>query len=364
MRGIKKLCSLFFIILLTMTVTAQADVFTPKVSRHGGAYISLEGFNAEGNDTFISNQPFGVVMIAHTAAPDFTADNRNLNFNTDTDWGYRIAVGYDYRSCCPCNYGFSLEYMHYHTNEYDSFTLEPRTSLETTRVVVPIDANLPVFFSRDFTAVNARFSSKYDTVDLLAHHNRVLCQCVDAQFFLGARYLNLKQDWHSQFTETVSPVLINTTNEELLLNFKNRFHGIGPRVGIAGFYPFYCNFGVSAEVAGNLLFGCTNSEFTEHFTGQDLLTGSTEVSSFRDEGRDRAKFVPAWSGKVALAYHADFCNCSGLTVEVGYRGDKYYEISDVRAWVQAIPGDSAQIKNGLYHDYEITGPYLSVSYHM
>lgn len=363
MRGLKKLnLCLFSLLVATSAVSAQADVFSPKVARHGGAYIALEAFNAKATDTFLTNYPYATVFIGDDTDPDETFEGRRLNFDPDNEWGYRVAVGYDYPSCCPCNYGFSLEYTYFKTDDDRSFSVAAPVA-GTFSEISPFDS----FFFGDFTEVNAKIESRYDTVDLLAHHNRVLCKCIDAQFFAGARYLRLKESYHAHYFEDVLIGGDDDDDEDLTIHFSNRFNGIGPRVGLAAFYPIFCNFGITTEIAGNLIFGCSKSNYSEDFSSVEFdgaVIDETDEFTFRNDSHDRAKVVPGWSGKVGLAYHADFRNCSSLNIEVGVRGDKYYEISDVRAFTQSNAFESSFSKTALYHDFEIAGPYISVSYHM
>lgn len=365
MKGMKKLnfCMLS-ILIATTAVSAQADIFTLRSAKHGGAYVSLEGFRGDGTDTFISNFPFARVVSFDQASPTLFYNERVLQFDPDSEWGYRIAIGYDFCSCCPCNYGFSLEYTHFDSDDHQRAEIARSTVSTITQAIVPFNTFLPALTNNIFSAVTAQFDTRYDTVDLLGHQNRVLCNCVEAQFFIGARYLRFREELDQHFFESSPGTTADPLNSDLTAHFSNRFTGIGPRVGVAAFYPLVKGFGISTEVAGNLLFGCTRSQYSEDLSSNAVTIVFTDEETFRNDPHDRAKFVPGWSGKVSLAYHADFCNRSSLTVEVGYRGDKYYEVSDVRAIVGLPLTSFNAIKNEIYHDFEITGPYASISYHM
>lgn len=366
MNGLKKLHLLLLPVLFSSVITqvADASALSPSARARGGWYVELEGFNAKVQDSLLSTLPFATSSLFISEGSFSNTQDINYFFQHDFDWGYRAAVGYDFPSCTCCNYGFSLEYTWYRTDDRRNVggliddegnpSLEPFTST----------------FGVDATDVNAKYDFRYETFDILGHQNRTFCNCVDVQFYAGARFLRLKERQHSHFF--VSPDLVDAVFEEDnsvdedFIDIHSKFEGVGPRVGINLLYNLSCNFGLVADLGTNLIFGLSDSDYSERFTSLDLIgegqfvvdTGSSDSHPSRS-----CLIVPSLSGKVGLAYHTRLCNCSSLGVEVGYRGDKYFNIANHSTYV-LLEEDPAFIKSGIYHDFDIAGPYVSVTYHM
>ncbi|MBA2653554.1 MAG: hypothetical protein H0U71_00615 [Gammaproteobacteria bacterium] len=148
---------------------------------------------------------------------------------------------------------------------------------------------------------------------------------------------------------------------------ESKFCGIGPRVGVNVFYQVANNFGLVTEVAGNLLFGKSDSDYSERIRDvEDGGAGTVDIfeGTHNTHQDDHCNVVPVLSGKVGLAYHATLRNCSTLGIEIGCRGDKYFGIADHSSLVIPDSFTAGFIKDGTYHDFDISGPYLNVSFHV
>lgn len=360
MSGLKKLRLLLIPILVSGAVSQAADAtaLSQQARARGGCYVELEPFLARSTDSLLTTLPFAVTVV--TSISDFT--RVDYYFDKKWQWGFRAAAGYDFPSCSSCNYGFSLEYT-WHRSDQDK-SLENVISPTFTPSAFPITSVIE-FFPGGTTAL-ANYDFRYHAIDLLAHQNSTFCNCVDVQFFGGFRYVRLREDLSSHFfvTEQFVQDVISSFGfvNDFSNNLESKFEGIGPRLGVNVFYNITNNVGLVTEFAGNLIFGTSENNYFEL-----ILTDGPEVDITRssDNHEDkRGLVVPALSGKVGLAYRASLCNCSTLAVELGIRGDKYFDIANHSSYVGPTQFDLRGVRDGSYHDFDIFGPYLSVSYHL
>lgn len=371
MHGLKKLHWSLFAILLSSGISqvAEATVLQDqKVRQHGGWYAEVEGFHAKAADSLLSTLPFAstdlFILPIVTASTVFTSTDHVIHtFHPEWNCGYRLALGYDFPSCSCCTYGFSLEYTHHKVD--DDRHLRGFINPNFLPALDDFYGN----FDADATAADASYDFKYHSIDLLGHKNFTVCNCVDVQLFAGARYSRIKEDLHRHLfveDEFIDDVLgAGFTASDFIHDYDSKFNGLGPRVGFNAFYQVACGFGLVTEFATDLLFGYSDSSFFERNIDTNLVDGTLLVDEDVTHVHQdhNANVVPGLSGKVGLAYHATFRNCSSLAVELGYRGEKFFGALDHSSLVFPVDFDAGFIKDGVYHDYSISGPYLSISFH-
>jgi hypothetical protein len=352
--------------------------------RHcGGWYVELEGFHARASDTLLSNLPYAVTEDFEDS---FLASLRSWHVDPDETWGYRIAVGYDNPSC-TCDYtGFTLEYTRWDHEEHDSIVNAiEEIDVEGTPVTsgaidyVPISSFSSVLglgARMNYTDASARHDIDYETLDFLGHKHKI-CPCyVDLDCFVGVRLIDLDQRYHAHYF--VNAEFLDDFPQDFVpedhIHIKSEFEGIGPRVGVNAFYCIGGGFGVSGELAASLLFGTTDSHYQEIFTLNDTIADDDLQYEYHEDHSDKAQIVPGLSGKVALAYRGNVLGCYKVDIELGWRGDKYYDIAQHSALVQAASGTNDLVlperssernfdKHAHYHDFAIEGPYASISFH-
>lgn len=376
MTGLKKL-QLSLVTLFVSTavcVSAQAAVQDMKKAKCGGFYAELEPFYARSSDSFLNTTPFAWSDAStFEIGPASILRNKFYSFDPDWNWGVRIGIGYDYPSSECCNYGVALDYTY-----FDSRDNQRVNGIFDTEIDLPIEPALYPYISNQspdelaFTNVDANLKERYHTLDLLAYRNTLACNCINLQFFTGARYFKLTEEFNENFY--VDAQFLDSTpflGDRASFRFKNNFDGVGPRVGVNGFYPLACNFGINVQFAANLIYGCSQSQY--HASQEDFNLGLvTERAEVNSVSNSKAHFIPGLSGKVGLSYRLAFnnCSCSSMSVELGYRGDKYFNAAETAA-VSRVTSDRPSdgytpisASDGPYADFDLTGPYLNISFHM
>jgi hypothetical protein len=374
----KKL-QLSFVTLFLMAGATSAQAIAPdkSVRACGGWYVEAEPFWARQTDTLISTLPFAANTILSMGQVASGIGTVNFYYyRPDHDFGFRLAAGYDFCGTNCCNFGFSLEYTHLDTNNDKS--IQSPFLVGGAGALVPALVPYASASFLSFAGANNADTSldfKYDTVDLLGHKNWTICNCVDVQAFAGARYVRFRENFHTHFynNPTDAAILLDEVglSEDFKQNFDTRSDGVGPRVGFNVFYPVAKGFGLATEVAGNLLYNETRSDYSELLLLTSPLVLENNFSQIRLDQSRLNRIVPGLSGKVSVVYRTFFCNRSSLTVEAGYRGDKYFDLSNLGPFVQAVNGTAGGalgsapfVTSGVYHDVDISGPFLSISYHL
>lgn len=364
MKGLKKL-QLSLIVLLFSGNVINNVYATPTDKRmrcHSGWYGDVEAFHARVSDSLLSNLFFGESIASESSPGVERIFTKDFYLNPVTDWGYRLALGYDFCGTACCNYGFSLEYTHFNssTNTVLSGFLDDIASPTLFAAEV-------VQLSATYTNAVFRWDTKYNAVDFLGHQNLTFCKCVDVQLFAGARYINLREHLNRDYfdDENLIPEILDGGRAvvDLFSQFKNKFDGVGPRIGFSTFYPFTCYFGLATECSGELLLGSSRLNYNEDASRLIPNLGGLELTNFefRTDYPRNTRIVPGLGGKAALVYRGGWSNCSSLTVEVGYRGDEYFGATDNRVFQAFNRIGFGKVR--AYHDFHLSGPYASVSYH-
>lgn len=349
--------------LVPITIVCFAQTFATvalaSASPHFGWFVEVEPFYAKATDTLLTPSIYAVKV----ADPAILGDHKQeYHLDLENSWGGRIALGYDFPYCSNSNYGLSVAYTFFDNDNSADVTNNNRNS-----------AGLPVLAPAEFIDItdeaSARFSiarSKldqcYTTFDVLAHKNIVLCNGPLIKTFAGVRYFYLREHLHDyyEFRGDITGVRVENIYD---VNVKNETRTIGPHIGAEIFYPVLNGFGVTGQLAGSLLYGQSNSEFHNayHLSAGSALGDPVQLTS-SNENDDAAHVVPAMSGKVGVVYQACLHHCSSLSIEVGYRGDKYFNAVNNVAYQQLLAGDDIN-SNSNYHDFDLSGPYFSVTFH-
>lgn len=386
MRPINAFCLTLPILFLSIPTLATAQNYC-GVSLNG-VYVEIEPFYVGSTEPLLSKTAYAITDSELVSpAPDFVLRHTLFHLDHENDWGYHLALGYDFPSCSPCKYGFSFEYNYFNNKEEGHtphFTRPDGFSSAIIRNPLSVfnpEPQFPAAFG--FSDAKEQLTTRYDAVDLLTHKNIQFCNGANLQFFTGARYLHFKENLEANYHFLPESAVLFLTTLDEQINFNNRFDGIGPRIGAKGFYPlFNCNFGLTVQVAGNLLMGKSKSSFYDNLTSDNIFDlpvppAFEDVVTFKavDRQDSTQHVVPSLDGKVGLMYTTTFCNRSSLAIEVGYRADRYFGLSDDTAFVESVTiahslidtlnnfTEKDYLNNDAYHhDFDISGPYLNVTY--
>lgn len=318
----------------------------PATGCRGGGYVELETFWAKTQDDW-SERCFARTFLANNNCHDFRLQHRNL------DWGYRVALGYDFKSCSPCHYwGASLEYTHFDTDQ---------------NATIPNGENiLPTLGSINFglfSSANSHLDTQYNAIDVLAHYHLINACCLQTDLFLGARYARIREKLNADYSLVANFPALDATAQDLNVSFNRDLNAVGPEVGLGVYFPFYACLGLAGQVSGSYLHGDRNNR---HFENFNLNIVDTNSDAFTSEAfncvRDR-RWVPAVSAHLGLAYQVTFCNCSTLKLEAGYRYDVYFNALG-NNMVTCDGAARGSHTNNQVNNFEFQGPYAKLTWHI
>jgi hypothetical protein len=372
----KKLLSTLALCFLSTLSTVEAG------GNRGGFYVELEPFYSRLTDTFFSNYPLAFITVGDVTATEHNTAGSVTTFPKNNRFSYHIGVGYDLPNCLgSCNYfGYSLENTYIHNDTNVSAAVGVRNLLTGGGLPVTIGGLEPAFNALDvdpffppnggaFTNVDAKFESKLDSVDLLAHYKRPILNRFCVEIATGARYLSLKENLRAHYFD--SPDMIGAlglpagSSKDYLASFNNNFEGVGATLQIKGSYSLCSQLSLIAQLEYDLILGYTDSNYSENFTQVVAAAPAlSDASTFNTVYPKKTNVVPGLFGKVGLGYRVPINNrnCSTMDIEIGYRGGKYYDISDVNALIQSVNVTATPLAINRY-DLENAGPYIKAAYH-
>lgn len=344
-------------LMLAMS-SVKANSFNPNCY---GWYFDIEPFYARLTDSLLTNS----IVAVKVADPEIQGDFKQLyHLDLRGAWAYRFAVGYDLPAHDLNSYGASLEYTLYNHSDFATIINDSRnhTGLPVLAPAEFIDITDEA--SARFSQVHAKLRTRYETADLLAHKNIALNPCLKIKLIAGFRYLHLKEKLNNRYEFSGSIEDIPRVINQYQVAFDNDLNAIGPQIGTAVSYRLFDNFAIRGQIAGAFLYGEANSQFNNHYhLAPSSTLGEATTLSSSNHIEDTAHALPALSGKIGISYCLPLRCCSTMLFEAGYRGEKYFKAIHDVAYQQLLAGDDINSSSN-YQDFVVSGPYLSVSYHM
>lgn len=359
----------------------ESNRFRNQGFQRGGVFFLAELFGGNAEDVFLSGSSYASIVPGAGFLDAGTQSDQFTNFynHLDRELGYHLGIGYDFPSCEPCSYGFSLEYTHFDSKH---FSETPITVSSLGFAIPTIQANYSSFvtdqrlafllgsaFTGFFSQADTSLKFDYNHVDLLGHSSSITCNKLVLFLVGGIRYVNLdeKVNANYRFVPTVgSPadLAIYHANDNVAVN--SQFRGVGTNLGIASYYPLIGNLAFSVQSTALLVYGSSDNHYDESFAAE--LTGiqdSAPTVEYHTTSNTN-HIVPGLTAKVSLAYAVPFCNCSSLLIEAGYRADKYFGMDNHIAFLNATTGQKAggALNTNGYTDFDLSGPYVTLTYHL
>lgn len=345
-------------LLLGQFITLNASAYYQSPS-HCGWYGGIEGIYAKATDTLLTNSLFAVKVADPKILGDFKEEYHR---EPENSWGGSIFLGYDLPSCKKTYYGLLINYTFFHQHDTDFIKNDARDASDKPVIASAEFIDITDESGAKFSDARSKISYDFDTVDLLATKNKLLCNS-HLQVFTGIKYFHLREFLKNNYHFSGDIKDVSDIKNDYHVNFSNKSSGVGPELGGQASY-FICNgLSLSAHLAGSLLFSESFSQFQNRYllTPSSTLGDETNLTS-KNSHKDTGRVIPALMGKVGIGYQARLRNCSYLEIEAGYRGEKYFHAADDVAYQQLLAGDDIN-SNSNYQDFDLSGPYVSITIH-
>lgn len=342
---------------------------SPKLP--GGFYFGITGYHLKPSETGLGQSTDSWQFLENSDPTNlvFRAEDRSTRPKADWEWG--ITAGYD----LPCTpYNVEASYLHLRTDKHavNENNGDPITfaSITITNALIPFDTGEGTFFT-DVTS-DAHLKYDLDQGDLkIGRQFFDNCRTFKAQVSVGARYANIK---HNLIFDSPGVLNIVTEGPTIVIDartfgaYKSDFKGIGPLAALDLRYGLTCGLGLVGHFNSALLIGHVDSSniITQEGTIVEPEVLPPTFTTNRYTRPSLSRVVPNVDAKLGVDYTHCFCNGSGLTLEVGYSANKFWDTFDL------IRGDSAnsttpltqRVTDVATNSFAFHGPYATLSYHL
>lgn len=272
----------------------------------------------------------------------------------DWDSGFRVGFGFD---ICSCNWGVDVEWTHFDSKSHKSFTVfGPNNGGNAVAVgFTPLDSGDPfpgsIYVDPDQSArVSGRLNFRYNVVDIeLGKWLNCGCGCcILFRPHIGLRLADIHESFKDnlQFfngAETlIGDTFIGNNVDNYDFHLKNRFKGVGPRVGFDLDLCICDGLSFIGKTAASLVWG--NTHLTQHMFAESF-TDDEVFSVIKEHYRHTRAITDLYFG---LRYQTTACDCYPVVIEAAW--EHHFLFSQHRFWVDdAFDNDSATTswkKNG------------------
>lgn len=306
----------------------------------GGTALYLQASDSHGDLDY-------AVVNSGTTSP-FASSVKNVD--PGYDWGWGINVGYIFP-----NTGNDVNLS------YFSFSTDDTSSDFVSQAIANIDPfNVDDNELENPNYATAKAEYDLDQVDLTAgQYIDVGCRLI-LHPNVGLRWAQLERKLNSFYAEPPAD-----DNDQLGLQEKSDFSGIGPLVGLDASYYIGMGFGAVAHVDSAILVGNIDSSLNATHVENPTPVFYTSVLNADDTNR----VVPVMDAKLGADYTYVFNNSSNsdLTVEAGWQFSKYFDAVDRLYGTIGTTGEGttpSSISNRVTSSVGLEGPYVSLTYHV
>lgn len=187
--------------------------------------------------------------------------------------------------------------------------------------------------------------------------------CFQAQLMAGVSGAYIKQELHTRYSD-LEGTIIRT------IKVPSSFIGAGPQIGLDMDYSIGCSFHFTGHAGAALLVGSQKNH-----TRFEAISPALEVVNVTPPNvqntsvRHRTQVVPAFKGKIGLAYSSIVCDSWVMSFELGYQAEIYINaIQSVDIGSEVVTPPVAPDTIGVYartfdrrlSNFALAGPYLTL----
>lgn len=218
--------------------------------------------------------------------------------NLGWDWGFRVGAGYNF---AHDGWDANLVYTYYRTSDSDSVASGLGGALVPLRGSSVINDQLTNFSVGSFIACSKATSNSrlsYNNLDFTLGRNYYVSKMVSFRPNIGvqAAWIDLKQD--TNYSGGISSFGVDNLGvHTVFVNDKQKFWGIGPRLGFEGKWTMGRGFSLFGNGSASILYGSWKVTHKNWFSA-DTTTNKIELNG------DMHQFTTTGRLIIGLAYDA------------------------------------------------------------
>lgn len=250
----------------------------------------------------------------------------------------------------------ALNWTHFHGKNTASRVVDPSTNMIGPFFEIGPDASA-------FSIAHGKVDFQFDDIAL----NYGMCvnfgNCWKTGFFIGVDAARIKQKLTSVFSNS---------DETIVRSIKtpSSFTGVGPQIGMNLSYCICDGFSLTGEGSTSLLVGSLKNH-TKYNTFSPTLIALGIIPTNEQETKvdSKTQLVPAFEGRLGLAYSTTFCEQFILRLEAGYEARIYINAIqsidmgsevDTPPFAPSITGVYARTFERNSSNFALAGPYITL----
>lgn len=272
--------------------------------------------------------------------------------NPDFHYGFDLVLDTVF---CQENANLTMKWEHFRSRDSASRVVPPNNMIGPFFEIGP-DA-LP------YTVAEGKVNYHFDQVDL-DYGVFVNFGCrLQTNLFAGVSFANIRQTLHSTFSNADETIVRE-------IDVPSSFIGAGPQMGINFDYGACNGFSVTGSSTASLLVGRVKNHTNYEALSPALeglgITPPNEQSTSVDRG---TQVVPAFGGRLGIAYSCALCDRFIVGIEAGYQAQIFIhaiQSIDIGSEVNTPPvlpdtiGVFARTFKKNLSNFALAGPYISL----
>ncbi|OGN65049.1 MAG: hypothetical protein A3E80_06620 [Chlamydiae bacterium RIFCSPHIGHO2_12_FULL_49_9] len=169
-----------------------------------------------------------------------------------------------------------------------------------------------------FGSASATYKLKHNSIDLEVGRMMAWTKTISVRPFWGVRGAWINQKLNASYLGSLSPETISTQT----MKWKNKWWGVGPRIGANGDWELGCGFSMLSKMAGAMLYGQSRVRNYSEFTSQTVTT-NTQLRSIAEHNY---QLVPTLQMLVGLQWGTCFrCDSMYFHINANWETNYYWD---------------------------------------
>ncbi len=346
--------------LLTTFGQVQAGAQYDEFGTEGccPAYVSLgcPSYTFDGQFTALYLQPMSSNLNYAAEAFPLPLPSPNWEiFDIKPDYHFGFDVGASV-VCHERNSSVILNWEHFYSKDTASYVVATNDMVGPFFEIGP-DAAL-------YTETKGHATFHFDGVNLDYGVFVNFGECLKTNLYAGVNGVHIKQTMFSEYSNADKTVVRS-------IEVPSSFIGAGPQVGLDFAYLIMDDFTFTGATKASLLVGTQKNHTTYQALSPALsLLDITPPNTQHISVHKRTQLVPAFEGRLGLAYAYTFCNDFTVSLEAGYQAQVYFnalQSVDMGSEVNTPPvapdtiGVFARTFHRTISNFALAGPYLALN---
>ncbi len=279
---------------------------------------------------------------------------RIFDVHPDYHFGFMVGLG---GVCHESSTNYALTWEHFHSKDHASEHVAISTNMMGPLFEIGPDAKY-------YKNAKGHATFNFDEINLDYGLFVNFGSRLRTNLKMGVSGAQIKQSVYAEFSNDEGTITKSVENPA-------RFLGAGPQLGLDFSYCVFNGFDITGGAAASILVGSqTNHTVFKTSSPEVIALGITPPNLQTTKQHRRTQVVPAFEGKVGLAYNCTLCESFEVSFEAGYQAQIYLNAiqsmdlnSEValNSDIENTIGVYARTFRRTLSNFALAGPYLNLN---